>query len=163
MGSGAMIYIPSFIKIGPGIQSWRRIHRQRGDLISLLLFLQNKESRLRIHRQHGDLISLLLFLQNKESRLRTYEVERETLNSLRNACLNVTGNNEKSVNVYIYICLGHSEIRMHSLQSSVPLLVYVHSPPWKINNWSTNKQLLHFLCNPMLHCRVQRSRDWTLS
>jgi hypothetical protein len=42
MGSGAMIYIPSFIQIGTGIQKligWdSQTHRQRGDLISLLLF-----------------------------------------------------------------------------------------------------------------------------
>jgi hypothetical protein len=38
MGSGAMIYIPSLIKIGSGIH---------GDLVSLLLFFQNKESRLK--------------------------------------------------------------------------------------------------------------------
>jgi hypothetical protein len=39
MGSGAMIYIPSFIQTGSGIQGLiGRIHRQQGDLISLLLF-----------------------------------------------------------------------------------------------------------------------------
>jgi hypothetical protein len=54
MGSGAMIYIPIFIKAGAGIQKLIRgniqTHRQQGDLISLLLFLffQNKESRLSI-------------------------------------------------------------------------------------------------------------------
>jgi hypothetical protein len=39
MGSGAMIYIPSFINIGSEIQKlmgW--IHRQHDDRISLLLF-----------------------------------------------------------------------------------------------------------------------------
>jgi hypothetical protein len=42
MGSGAMTYIPSFIKIGSGIQKlmWGRgftdTHRQHGDLIRLL-------------------------------------------------------------------------------------------------------------------------------
>jgi hypothetical protein len=37
LGSGAMIYIPSFIKIGSGIQKLIvGIHRQQGDLISLL-------------------------------------------------------------------------------------------------------------------------------
>jgi hypothetical protein len=51
MSSGAMVYVPSFIKIGSGIQKFVRrdslVHRQHGDLISLLLFLfQNKESRL---------------------------------------------------------------------------------------------------------------------
>jgi hypothetical protein len=37
MGSGAMIYIPSFLKIGSGIQKLiGGIHRQHGDRISLL-------------------------------------------------------------------------------------------------------------------------------
>jgi hypothetical protein len=52
MGPSAMIYIPSFVKIGSGIQKLiggdMQKHRQRGDLISLLLFLQRKESRLKI-------------------------------------------------------------------------------------------------------------------
>jgi hypothetical protein len=39
MGSGAMLYVPSFIKIGSEIEKLiGRIHRQHGDLISLLLF-----------------------------------------------------------------------------------------------------------------------------
>jgi hypothetical protein len=41
MGSGTVIYIPSFIKIGSGIQKLTggiHRHRQRGDFISLLLF-----------------------------------------------------------------------------------------------------------------------------
>jgi hypothetical protein len=46
MGSGAMIYIQSFIKIGSGIQ--RLIgDRHHGDRISLPSFFQNKESRLK--------------------------------------------------------------------------------------------------------------------
>jgi hypothetical protein len=40
MGSGATIYIPSFIKIGSGIQKFiggdTQTHRQHGDRISLL-------------------------------------------------------------------------------------------------------------------------------
>jgi hypothetical protein len=37
MRSGAMIYIPSFIKIGSGIQNLRGVtHREEGDCISLL-------------------------------------------------------------------------------------------------------------------------------
>jgi hypothetical protein len=49
MGSGAMLYIPNFIKISSDIQKLiGRIHRQQGDLISLLSFYQNKESRLNI-------------------------------------------------------------------------------------------------------------------
>jgi hypothetical protein len=53
MGSGAVTYVPSFIKISSGIQKLiggiqRHTHtnRQQGDLISLLLFFQNKESEL---------------------------------------------------------------------------------------------------------------------
>jgi hypothetical protein len=47
-GSGAMIYIPSFIKIGSGIQTLmgRGIHRQYNNRISLLPFFQNKESKV---------------------------------------------------------------------------------------------------------------------
>jgi hypothetical protein len=48
MGSGARIYIPGFIKNGSGIQKLiGGIHRQQGDLTSLLLYFQNKESRLK--------------------------------------------------------------------------------------------------------------------
>jgi hypothetical protein len=45
MGSGAMIYIPSFIKNGSGIQKMKG----EGDTQTLLsiLFLQNKEIRLK--------------------------------------------------------------------------------------------------------------------
>jgi hypothetical protein len=48
MGSGAVTYVPSFIKIGSGIEKLIRgyTHRQQRDLISLLYFFQNKESRL---------------------------------------------------------------------------------------------------------------------
>jgi hypothetical protein len=49
MGLGAVIYIPSFVKIGPGIQKLKegtQTHRQHGDRISLLLFFKNKESIL---------------------------------------------------------------------------------------------------------------------
>jgi hypothetical protein len=46
MGSGAVIYLPSFIKIGSGIQKLiGGIHRQQCDLISL-----NKKSRLKINK-----------------------------------------------------------------------------------------------------------------
>jgi hypothetical protein len=51
MGSVAIIYIPSFIKIDSGIQkviggdSWTR--RAHGDLISPPLFFQNKGSGLK--------------------------------------------------------------------------------------------------------------------
>jgi hypothetical protein len=44
MNSGAVIYIPSFMKIGSGIQKLiGGTHRQHGDLISLLSFFKNEE------------------------------------------------------------------------------------------------------------------------
>jgi hypothetical protein len=47
VGSGAMIYIPSFLKIGSATQKLLgEIHRQHGDRISLL-FVQNKGSKLK--------------------------------------------------------------------------------------------------------------------
>jgi hypothetical protein len=53
MGSDAMIYIPSFIKIGSGIQKLLgemqiQTHRQQGNLRSLLLLFQNQKSRLKL-------------------------------------------------------------------------------------------------------------------
>jgi hypothetical protein len=56
MGSSAMIHIPSFIKIGSGIQKLVGVegdsqqHRQHGDCLSLLFFFQNKESRLKMEQ-----------------------------------------------------------------------------------------------------------------
>jgi hypothetical protein len=52
MPSGTMTYIPSSIKIGSGIQKLigggdTQTHGERSDLISLLLFFQNKGSRLK--------------------------------------------------------------------------------------------------------------------
>jgi hypothetical protein len=47
MGSGAMIYVPIFIKIGSGIRKLiGGTHREYGNLINRLTVLQNKESRL---------------------------------------------------------------------------------------------------------------------
>jgi hypothetical protein len=46
MGSGAVIYVPSFIKIGSGVQkligedTQTHTHRQQRDLISLLYFFK---------------------------------------------------------------------------------------------------------------------------
>jgi hypothetical protein len=48
MDPGGVISLPSYIKIGSGIQKLiGRPHRQHGDLISLLLFFPNKESMLK--------------------------------------------------------------------------------------------------------------------
>jgi hypothetical protein len=48
MGSGGMIYIPSFIKTGSGIQKLvggdSPRHRQQGDLIRLLSFLKIRKA-----------------------------------------------------------------------------------------------------------------------
>jgi hypothetical protein len=52
MGSDALIYVPSLIKIGSGIQKLRgwdiQRHIQHGDHISLLLFFQNEENGLKV-------------------------------------------------------------------------------------------------------------------
>jgi hypothetical protein len=52
MGAGARIYIPGFVKIGSGVQKlfggiYIQTHRLQDDLISLILFFQNKESNLK--------------------------------------------------------------------------------------------------------------------
>jgi hypothetical protein len=48
MGSGVMIYLPSFVKIGSGIQKLTgdRETAWRSHKPSLFFFFQNKESRL---------------------------------------------------------------------------------------------------------------------
>jgi hypothetical protein len=61
MGSGAVIYKSNFTKISLGIQKlmeWGRFthiqtQRQHGDLISLHLFFQNKESGFKTGRRDG--------------------------------------------------------------------------------------------------------------
>jgi hypothetical protein len=50
MGSGAMLYIPSFVKTGSAIQKLvKGIHRQHGDRIFILFYFifQNKIERLK--------------------------------------------------------------------------------------------------------------------
>jgi hypothetical protein len=83
MGSGAMIYIPSFRKIGSGIQklicghSDTQTHRQRGDLISLLIFFQNKESRLRMNNsplELGNMVSFSHVLFGYDSLIGSYSL-----------------------------------------------------------------------------------------
>jgi hypothetical protein len=48
MGSGGMIYIPSFIKTGSGIQKLigGDTHTEHAARITLILFFRNKESML---------------------------------------------------------------------------------------------------------------------
>jgi hypothetical protein len=48
MGSGAMIYIPSFIKIGSAFRKFMGGGGIHGDRISLLSFVQNKEVMLKL-------------------------------------------------------------------------------------------------------------------
>jgi hypothetical protein len=49
MGSGAVIYVPSFVKIGSGVQKLIRgdtqthTHGQQRDLISLLYFFKTRK------------------------------------------------------------------------------------------------------------------------
>jgi hypothetical protein len=50
MSSGAIMYIPTLIKIDSGIQKLIGVHTQT-------------------HREHGDLISLLIFFHNKKRRI----------------------------------------------------------------------------------------------
>jgi hypothetical protein len=50
MGSGAMIFIPSFIKIGSAIEklTGENTDTQYGDCMSLLLFYKKKKGRLKM-------------------------------------------------------------------------------------------------------------------
>jgi hypothetical protein len=52
VGSGAITYMPIFIKIGSGIQTFitedTQTHRQYGKLRAHFFFFKNKESRLKI-------------------------------------------------------------------------------------------------------------------
>jgi hypothetical protein len=56
MGSGVMIYIPSFIKTRSGIEM-EGVHRQHGDIIKLLLVFQNMQSRV---KKIGEIVSASL-------------------------------------------------------------------------------------------------------
>jgi hypothetical protein len=65
MGPGAMILVhtSSFITTGSGIQKLLggihiQTHRQQDDFISLLLFLQNKESRLKMNKINKNLVKV---------------------------------------------------------------------------------------------------------
>jgi hypothetical protein len=62
MGSGAVIYVPSFLKIGSSIQKLIRgiyTHRQQRDLISLLNFLKIKSRLMIFSIFSGDLITII--------------------------------------------------------------------------------------------------------
>jgi FPC/CPF motif-containing protein YcgG len=71
MGSGALIYIPSFMMTGSAILKLIRLdthtyietQRQQGDFISLVLFFKNKESRLTTQRYTVSQIPLMLHQQ----------------------------------------------------------------------------------------------------
>jgi hypothetical protein len=55
MGSGAMVFVPSVIKIGSGILKLIGvIHGQNGDRVSLHLFFQNEESRMKRKRVNSN-------------------------------------------------------------------------------------------------------------
>jgi hypothetical protein len=69
MGSGVMIYIPSFIKIGLGIQKLLRggytdtqTGRRSGK--TLFIFFQNKEIRLKVCNFHGKMEFYVYFSNN---------------------------------------------------------------------------------------------------
>jgi hypothetical protein len=76
MGSGAVMYVPSFINIGSGIQKLigrgyteRETHThthtygQQCDLLSLLYFFQNKESRLKIIAKYRNRLNAAPYLR----------------------------------------------------------------------------------------------------
>jgi hypothetical protein len=56
MDTGAMIYIQKFYKIGSDSKELTRgytlRHSQQGDLMDLLLFFRNKESRLKMRNRY---------------------------------------------------------------------------------------------------------------
>jgi hypothetical protein len=70
MGSGAMIYMPSFIKTDSGIQNRRdsQTYRQYGDRKSLLSFSQSEESRLKIYLYSLFMLSCILEATLKTAR-----------------------------------------------------------------------------------------------
>jgi hypothetical protein len=69
MGLGAVIYVPSFIKVCLGIQK-------------LIWGGGDKQTHSHIRRQQRNLISLRLFFKNKESRLKMAEaISREEIKS----------------------------------------------------------------------------------
>jgi hypothetical protein len=51
MGSGTVIYVPSFLKSGSSIQKLMVEDTQQDGFISLLLFFKNKESRLKMEKE----------------------------------------------------------------------------------------------------------------
>jgi hypothetical protein len=54
---GLFAMTPGFVKTGSGVRKLTKgIHRQHGDLISLLFFYQNKESMVK------DIVNLLVFV-----------------------------------------------------------------------------------------------------
>jgi hypothetical protein len=67
MGSDAMMYAPNFIKIGSGIQKLMgggiliQTRREQGDLISPLVFFQNKERRLKTRHSCGVKLSSFMY------------------------------------------------------------------------------------------------------
>jgi hypothetical protein len=67
MGSGAMIYMPSFIKIGSAIQKLTGGYTDRQHVDCINLLFKNKESRLRIYSLHQGLW-LKIFIIKKPSR-----------------------------------------------------------------------------------------------
>jgi hypothetical protein len=75
MDSGALIYIPRFVKIGSAIQNltgWICIQTrtEQGDLINLILFFRNKES----HNISNQWASRNLYKYVTENKLYTVKI-----------------------------------------------------------------------------------------
>jgi hypothetical protein len=100
MGPGAMIHIPSFIKIGSGIQKLKwGIHiqththtlRQQGDIISIFLFFQNKESTGRLKNlKSRDKILAFVFQHSEGLKLESPYLPSICVSALRGSEARIT-------------------------------------------------------------------------
>jgi hypothetical protein len=80
MGSGGMIYVPSFIKIGSGIQKLMGgVYRQHADCINLLPFFQKKEGRPNRRRRKTGRRATSRYVESER-------VRRDVTNTVVNIC-----------------------------------------------------------------------------
>jgi hypothetical protein len=82
MTPSGMVYIASFMKIGSGFQKLlgvgihKQIYRQHGDLISLILFIHNKESRI-ISNKYFENVTVQVRLKNDSNKSELYILSRD--------------------------------------------------------------------------------------
>jgi hypothetical protein len=86
MGSGAMIYIPSFMKICSAIQKLLRgntqTHRQHGARMNLLSFFQNKESSLKMKSKSAKPASVVLSSDLKYRKSKSFSFRKMLINTI---------------------------------------------------------------------------------